>query len=156
MSGREIPEEIVPLIEGSVASWLATCDGALVPEATRVRGVRVDPARFTLTVFVPTEQAGVTFENLRHNRRIALYFCRIADYRAVQLKGEVLSVRASNDDDRALQARFMSAFGEAVTTVGARRETVARFVYWPSHAVEIRVDEVFMQTPGLGSGRRWP
>jgi predicted pyridoxine 5'-phosphate oxidase superfamily flavin-nucleotide-binding protein len=154
--GREIPAELVPLLEGGPASWLGTCDAAGNPEATRVRGALVDETRRTLTAFVPTAQAGATFDNLRINPRVAVSFINVSDNRAVQIKGEVLSTRPSTAQEHKLQTLCMRAFIDAVASIGLQPELMKRHVLWPSTAVVIRVDEIFVQTPGPGAGRPWP
>jgi hypothetical protein len=154
--GREIPEEIVPLLEGGVATWMGTCDAAGLPEATRVRGARVGEARRTVTVFVPSAQAGVTFDNLRANPRVAVMFIDAAAYTCIQIKGEVLSTRPSTAAEQDLQAHHMRLFIAATAHMGLPAELVERHVSWPSAAVEIGVQEIFVQTPGPGAGRPWP
>jgi hypothetical protein len=156
VEGREIPEDLVAFVEGGTVSWLATCDAARTPEVARVRGARVEGTRRALTVFIPSEQSGKTFENLRASPRIAVSFCRITDYRAVQIKGEVLSVRPSDDGEREIQARNMSAFADDCVKLGHPRAPLERFTYWPSMAALVRVDELFVMTPGQGAGRAWP
>jgi hypothetical protein len=156
MEGREIPEELVPLIEGGCAEYIATANAERVPEATRVRGARVGESRRTVTVFVPSAQAGCTVENLRHDPRIAFFLARVADLRALQIKGEVVAIRPSNEEERELQARHMRAFIDAVASIGGPAKYLERHVFWPSHAIEIRVGELFVQNPGPGAGRRWP
>ena len=156
MAGREIPEEIVPLVESGFAGYVATASANRVPEATRIRGARVGASRLTLTVYVPSAQAGRTLENLRHDPRIACFLGRVIDFCSVQIKGEVVAIRASNEEEREFQARHMRAFIDAVASIGGPAEFLARHAFWPSHAVEVRVEELFVQTPGPGAGRRWP
>jgi hypothetical protein len=152
----EIPKEIVPLVEGGVASWLATCGTAGIPEAARVRGTRVHAGRATLTLLVPHEQSGTTFANLDANRRIAVFYCRVTDYAAVQIKGDVLGLRPSDDRDRETQALHMDAFIEACAGLGVPRELMRRHAYWPSLALDVLVRQLYVQTPGPEAGRSWP
>lgn len=156
MTGREIPEEVVALVESGVAAYLATASADRIPEATRFRGARVGPSRRTITIFVPSEQAGRTFENLRDNPRIALFLGQVSDYRSMQIKGHVIAIRPSTDEEHQLQARHMRAFIDAVGSIGAPVDQIERHAIWPSQAIEIGVDELFVQTPGPGAGRPWP
>src|SRR5262249_52065570 len=148
MPCREIPEEIVSLVEGGGIAMLATCGADLMPECTRVRGARVSQTRREVIVYVPVAQAGNTFENLRDQRRAAVSFTDVTNYRTVQIKGEVLSVRTADASEQELQARHMREFAAAIKSLGYRSDPAATFVYWPSNAVEIRVDQLYMQTPG--------
>jgi hypothetical protein len=88
--GLAIPEDVVELVEGGVAAWIATCDASRAPMTARVLGSRVGATRRTLTCYVPTEPSGRTLENLTTSSQIAVFYCRVFDYRAVQIKGELL------------------------------------------------------------------
>jgi hypothetical protein len=155
VDGREIPEELLLLIDSGFGGYLATADADQVPEATRVRGARVDPSRRIVTVFVPTAQSGRTLENLRVNPRVAFMFASVITLKAAQIKGETIAIRPSTDEEHALQERHMRAFIEAVESIGGPAKYLQRHAFKPSHAIEIRVAEVFVQTPGPGSGRPW-
>jgi hypothetical protein len=155
VDGPEIPEVLLPLIDRGFGGYLATADADHVPEATRVRGARVDPSRRRVTVFLPTAQSERTLENLRRNPRVAFLVGDVVSFQAAQIKGEAITVRPSTEEERALQERHMRAFVEAVAGIGGPAKYVQRHAFWPSHAVEIRVGEVFVQTPGPGSGRPW-
>ncbi len=152
---REIPEDLVLLIEGPSAGLVATCDASRRPEIARVRGARVSDTRRTVTAFLPTIEAGRTFDNLSHDRRIAVGFTHLLDYRSVQLKGEVLSIRPTTAGERELQAHHKREFTTDAALAGVARALNAQVSYWPSTAVEFRIDEIFMQTPGRGAGRPW-
>jgi hypothetical protein len=153
--GAEIPEEIVSLVESGAAMWMATCDGEQRPEAVRVMGARIDKARRTLIAYVPDVQSGRTFENLSANPQVGVFFCRVTDYRAVQIKGKLVAKRPSDALDLERQVRYSRDFAEACAKIGMSREVIARMTYWPSTAIEIRIGEFFLQTPGPEAGTPW-
>jgi hypothetical protein len=151
----QVPEELVELLEDGVAAWLATHDAELSPEAVRVWGTRVGPDRRTLTLYVSDEQAGRTYDNARANGQLAVFFCRMTDYRAAQVKGELIALRPTSDDERERQAEYARAFIATSIVVGTPREPTERLAFLPSTAMELRVREVYMQTPGTGAGLPW-
>jgi hypothetical protein len=151
----EIPEEVVSLLESGAAVWLATCNRAGVPEATRVMGTKVDPKRRSLWAYVPIDQAGVTFDNLRENGRLAIFYCCVFNYRAVQLKGDLVSMRASDEGGREIQARYLHDFVESCAKIRIPRELMQSLRYAPSMVIEMNVTEVFAQTPGPKAGAPW-
>ncbi len=148
----EITDELVQVIEGGTAAWMATADRELRPTATRVMGASFVRGRDRLALFVPTEQASRTFTNLDHSSQLAVFFCRVTDYRAVQIKGTVVSRRAASDEDRTYQQRYMTAFVEACTSIGMSRRVMESLAYWPSTRIEIDVEASFEQTPGPRAG----
>src|SRR4051794_31352194 len=93
-------EDVAALVEGGCAAWLATCGRDGVPEATRVMGARVSRSGRSVVLYVPTDQAGLTFDNLRANGRLAVFFVRVTDYRAVQIKGSLASVEPTDEEGR--------------------------------------------------------
>ena|SRR5688572_8285624 len=155
MGDIEVPEELVPFLETGVGGWLATCNKAGVPETTRVTGADVGRKKRSLTLYVPIEQAGKTFENLRENRRLAIFFVRVSDYRAVQVKGDLLEMRECEERQRARVTRYMGEFTEACVKVGVARDVMNALQYWPVMAVEMSVTDLFSQSPGPDAGARW-
>jgi hypothetical protein len=151
----QVPEELVALLDEGVAAWLATHDADLFPEAVRIWGARVGPDRRTLTLYVPDEQAGRTFDNARENGQLAAFFCRMTDYRAAQVKGELIALRPTSDTERERQAEYARAFVATSIAVGTPREPTERLAFLPSTAVDLRVREVYVQTPGPGAGLPW-
>jgi hypothetical protein len=150
-----IPDELASLIAGGAATWMATRDTAHACELTRVMGARVGDDRTTMTIYVPAEQAGRTFANLRSCAEIAVFFCRVTDYRAVQVKGEVVGSRRARGAALDDQAHYLAAFSDAMAAVGIPRALAERFTCAPCTALEVRVRELFVQTPGPDAGARW-
>src|SRR5262245_61670280 len=155
MGSGPLPEEVVRLADSGVAIWVATCDRALMPELARAIGVRFADDRRSSVVFVPDAPAGRTFENLRANGQITLAFGSPVDLRTAQVKGELIAMRPTREDERDLLVRFRDAFIETVSARGAPRDRIALLTLWPSTAVEVGVREVFTQTPGHGAGLPW-
>jgi hypothetical protein len=155
VEGLEIPANVVELIEGGVATWVATRDETNAPFMARAVGTRVGPQRRTLAIFVPNEQGGRTLDNLRANARIAVMWGRPTDFRAAQIKGRLIGFRPSDFHDRQFQEQYMGRFMDASAKTGMSRDLYARMIYWPSTAIEVAVEEVFVQTPGPGAGAPW-
>jgi hypothetical protein len=155
MEGVEIPDEVLQILGGGPALCLATSDGAGHPEITRGMGAIIDQPGCSITVLAPTEQAGRTLINLRARPHASLFLCSIVDYRAAQMKGDVLSVRPSTRSDRVVQERYLRDFVTACGVMGYSRELTERLVFWPSVAIEIKARELWVGTPGPQAGRRW-
>jgi hypothetical protein len=149
-----LAEDVVALVEGSTAAWVATCGAGGAP-ATRVMGARASREAASVTLYMPLDQAGLTLENLRLNPRLAAFFCHLPTYRAVQLKGMAKEIREADAREHELQARYRTGFAEACAQVGILRALAESFRCWPSMAVEMTVDEVYVQTPGPNAGALW-
>jgi hypothetical protein len=147
-----ISEELAEFVESGVSILVGTRDAACRPEGARGFGAAVDPGRGELTVFVAAVTGERTIANARANGRIAVCFTRIIDHRSIQLKGRALEVRAARPDERALVDRYGDLLVEIMGEVGVPPRIVMRLNRWPAHALRLRVESVFVQTPGPGAG----
>jgi len=148
----QLAEDIVELIASGVDVYVATRDSELEPESMFAMGIRPHPDRTAFTVYLPEALAQRTCQNLRDNGDIAVTLERPTEVRAFQLKGRSYAIRPSNDRDRELQLVFRAALTEQFAAVGVPRSITRRLVWWPSLAVDVRLREVFSQSPGPSAG----
>lgn len=137
-----------------VAIWVAIASPECVPQTTRAVGARVDRESGTVRLFLPVEQSARALANVRRGATMAATFVKIDDYRAVQIKGEVVGQRPGDDADRRWAQAYRDGFLEANVRVGMAREVVSLLAYWPCACVEVVVREQFVQTPGPNAGSR--
>jgi hypothetical protein len=140
------------LLEDGAAFYLATRDAENLPDVAVLAGATRGPEPGTLTVYM-AEGWTQTIANLGDNGRAAVTVARLADYRTFQLKGVCLGVRAAREDERPTIARQHDAFARAAD-FEQLGHVVRSWSYWPSVAIDIRVEQVFAQTPGPGTGQR--
>jgi hypothetical protein len=152
-SGPEFPADLVEFLESGVSILVGTRNADLRPASARAMGARVEARSRKLTVYLPEAVSATTLANLRDNASIAVTFSRPLTHHSMQLKGRVLSVRPSDEADRAVQRAYRAAYGEQLDAVGLPRNVSSRIVWWPSVAIEVSVGDVFIQTPGPSAGR---
>jgi hypothetical protein len=151
-----IPDRVAEVLEGPSFVQLGTRDAGLRPAHTFAVGARVHPDRRTVTVFVPESRSARVLSDLADNGRVALTFS-LASHEAYQLKGAFLSSRPTNEEDVALQEAYRAGLYASVRQVYP--DEIARplslgFRYRPGVAITVRVEEVYLQTPGPGAGER--
>lgn len=153
-SGARTPlcDEVVELLSSGVVTSVATRDAALAPELVPAVGSRVARDRRTLTVFVPRALAGATLANIANNGHLAVTATRPSDHKSMQFKGTARGVHDAADTDRPLLEMLRGAMIEQLATFGMPRTITRRLTFWPSVAIEIDVNDVFVQTPGPGAG----
>jgi DNA-binding sugar fermentation-stimulating protein len=149
-----LSEDLVELISSGVDVYVATRDAALEPESMMAMGIRVDAERDVVTVYLPEPGRQATLDNVGNNGEVAVTLVRPSDFRSVQLKGVSLGLRPSGETDKEFQRIFRSALIEQFEIVGVPRSTTRRFTWWPSLALDVRVRDVFGQTPGPRAGER--
>ncbi len=147
-----LPEEVLELIASGVDVSVATCDRELEPESVLAMGLRVSEDRTLLTVYVPEVLAELTRRNLAVNPEVAITVEHASDSKAAQIKGRALATRACTEADREFQMMFRASFVESFALVGIPRSLSRRLVWWPSLVVDVRVRDVFLQTPGPHAG----
>lgn len=152
MRAAVISRELSDFVESGISVLVGTRDARLLPECVRVVGARVERGGAELTVFVPEATGAVTIANLRDNGRIAVCFTRPRDHRSIQLKGQLVSIRGANARERRLVDAYRAGLAEELGWVGLPQRVTLRMAHWPCHAVRLKVEQVFDQTPGPGAG----
>jgi len=143
-----LSREWVEFVESGVSILVGTRDEALRPEAGRGCGA----AR--ILVLVPELTSARTCENAAATGRVAVTFSRPFDHRALQAKGSVIDVRAARDADRAVVDRYVASYVDQLYLVGIPRAVSRKLRCWPAMVIELEVEALFVQTPGIGAGRR--
>jgi hypothetical protein len=147
-----ISEDLANFLESGVTMLVGTRDAECRPEGVRGFGARVERGREELTVFVSAVNAARTLANVRANGRVAICFTRPIDHRSIQVKGQVLDVRDAVDDERPLVDGFGERLSRILGEIGVPPRLVLRMNRWPAHALRVRMEGVFVQTPGPGAG----
>jgi hypothetical protein len=150
-----LSEELAEFIESGVSMLVGTRDAGLRPQVQRAVGAVVGADRESVTVFLTKAIAGKSIANLEDNGCLALTLSRPYDHRSLQLKGRVLGIRDATDAERPQQERWLAGFVENLYIVGLPRGMTRQLAVFPSIAVTMRVEDLFVQTPGPGAGRRF-
>ena len=153
-----IPGKIIRFLEERASiAFAGTRDANLVPRGHRVSGWLIGVGGRTLTAFVPESSVPSLIESLQHNGRIALTFEELGSHETYQLKGRYLSHRPVQPTEIDVATRARARFVKGIRALipnQAIADLVGPSIAAPSLAVEIEVDEVFLQTPGPGAGTR--
>jgi hypothetical protein len=148
-----LSDAVVEFMNVARSVAVGTCDDKRMPYGTRVAAVRVWPDRQHVTAFLAESIAGQTLANLRVNPRVAIQVSNPPDHRTLQLKGALYATRAAEPDDQAYIQTFIEELGRSVEGFGMPFERILRMSFWPAIAVDVRVGEIYLQTPGPGAGR---
>ena len=153
-----IPTTIIRFLEERANIGVAgTRDASLVPRGHRVSAWRVGAGGATFTAFLPDASTPHLLDTLLDNGRLAVTLEAVGTHETYQLKGRYRSHRAVEPSDIDLVRRMRERFVKAVRTLYSQAGVAELFgasIPTPSLAVEINVDEVFLQTPGPGAGTK--
>jgi hypothetical protein len=152
-----IPPKIVRFLEERAnIGFAGTRDAGLVPRGHRVCGWQVAADGRVLTAFVPAASIEPMVATLLDNGRIAITVEEVGTHETYQIKGRYLGHRPVRPPEVDIADRARERFVKGVRAfvedhlLAAMQASIPA----PALAVEIAVDEVFLQTPGPGAGTR--
>ena len=148
-----LDQSLTEFLEHGLAIHIGTRDAALRPNGCRVTAVRVESQGRHLVAYLPKAATPAVLEDLRSNGQAAVSFARPTDDRAVQVKGEFISVREVDPSEEAfVMGQWRALIGELDMIGLAALTSTNTWLMWPCVAVTIRVTAVFSQTPGPEAG----
>jgi hypothetical protein len=147
-----LDKSLTEFLEQGLAIHIGTRDARLRPNGCVVTAVRVEDEGRHLVAFIPKAVTPDVFEDLRSNRQAALSFTRPADDKAVQVKGEFVSLADATDADETFAKDQWAGFLKQLDMIGLPGEATSTWTIWPCVAVRIRVTALFSQTPGPEAG----
>ena len=151
-----IPEELAAFLASGVSIVVATRDGALAPDGAAACAAVVHDDREHLTAFLYRDAAEEMLVNLRVHPAIALDFDLPTSHRACQVKGVMTAARPAREEEQEEVMRQLDAFAADLEQIGIPRAATSGWSAWPCTAIEVRVTDLFEQTPGPGTGERMP
>jgi hypothetical protein len=153
-----IPGVLLRFLDRASIAYAGTRDGSLVPHLYWVCGWAVEPEPGHLAFFVAEPYPARLLRDVGVCSRIALTIEHIGPHETYQFKGDYASSRAPGASERAVfercRARFVRDVQEIETRFAFSKETLERYLGEPASVVVLRVQEIFLQTPGPGAGRR--
>lgn len=147
-----ISEELAQFLESGLGIAVATRDGELQPDSAWAWAARVGEDRRSLTVFMVDDAARQVLRNLEVHPEIALAFDAPTTHRACQVKGLYVASRPAEAAERALVERQADGLFDELEAIGIPRAMTVGWRTWPCTALEVRVGQLFEQTPGPGAG----
>jgi|APSaa5957512535_1039671.scaffolds.fasta_scaffold191296_1 hypothetical protein len=148
-----ITDHLVDFVHGPIVSWIGTRNEKFRPTVAWVFGAKVDRENDRITVFAPNTELDQTQRNLEQNGMVAYTCADGLTHESYQFKGNMIELRETTDEERAIQDIHMSkwiSYFDGVYPDGLTTGYVAH----PSTAVTFQVKEIFVQTPGPDAGEQ--
>jgi hypothetical protein len=149
-----IPQALGSFLESGLSVLIGSRNEKMIPSCARAVGAICSADRTTLTVLLAEAPARDVLRDLERSRRAAVTFCRPIDERTMQLKGTVTAVRPASEAEVECAREYRRAFAKQLEIVGLPRCITERITIAPCVAVDIRVEDLFRQTPGPNAGAR--
>ena len=137
---------------GGTSVLVGTADASCVPACVRGIAVKVAPDFSRVTAYVPVATSRDVVANAAATRRAAVVITRPIESKSVQMKGSVDTIRLAGEDERDLVRQRLEEFADVLDTIGLPRRHVRNLTYWPAFAIDVKVEEIYDQTPGPRAG----
>jgi hypothetical protein len=147
-----LDKNLTEFLEQGVAIHIGTRNARLEPNGARVTAVRVEDEGRCLVAFIPKAATKTVLDDLQQNGQAALSFARPSDDRAVQVKGEFVSLHDASGDEETFAIAQWHGFLKQLDLIGLPGAGTSTWTMWPCVAVRIRVTALFSQTPGPDAG----
>ena len=141
-------------LKGPKSLFTGTRDKDFTCDAVRVLGA-IASGHDTIKFFIAEKTAGKTLDNMRSNKLVSLSVTQIFTSESYQFKGRFLSAKPVNEEESNAILEYVNQFEEAVSSFGLRPGLIVdNLIYKPALAIEFVVDQVFDQTPKIGTGQK--
>jgi hypothetical protein len=149
---------LLKFLERASLGFAGTRDRDRVPHFHWVAGWSVEPDRANLAFFLGGPFAERLLHDVAECPRLALTIEHIGPHETYQFKGAFAGSRPVGPAERAASERCRERFVRDVLAIDTRwnftPEGLARYHGGPALVVVLQVDEIYLQTPGPGAGRR--
>jgi hypothetical protein len=133
---------------------VATVDGKGTPSCCRASAITTQDDLQTVAVYLPIATSQQILKDIATTHRMAIASSHVVEHFTVQLKGTANTARLARDEEAVLVNESLEAFADVLFSIGIPRRLTRSVAHWPSFVVDMRVDEIFDQTPGPNAGAR--
>ena len=148
-------ERLRRCLEPGVSVIVGSVDARGNPSCCRAVALRSnDDALGTVTVFVPMATSKDTIANVASTGHLAIVTTHPISHCATQLKGMVEHTRVAREDEQSFIETHLGGFGAVLNNIGYPARLTRSVVHWPAYALELRVEEIYEQSPGPRAGSR--
>jgi hypothetical protein len=141
-------------LDGGTSVLVGTVDRHLMPACCRAIALTSADDLASVTTYVPVATSQTTIANIAMSHRMAVVVTHPVDHFSVQLKGITGTVRLARDDEAPLVNERLEQFADVLHSLGVPRRVTRAVTHWPVFAIEMRVEDVYEQTPGPRAGSR--
>lgn len=153
----KLAEKYVEHIHGAVMMHLGSRNQALLPYAVSAWGGLVSPDRESLTIYVLEVKSKKILQNLIENGKFALTVNHPLSLETYQFKGIFVSSRPANPQDKAIQTIYNNKIIALLSPIYPHfTDRYNQMVMKPMVSITLKIDEIFEQTPGPGTGNKVP
>jgi hypothetical protein len=133
---------------------VGTVDRHGMPACCRAIALTSNDDLASVTTYVPVATSQTIIANIALSHRMAVVVTHPIDHFSVQLKGITSAARLARDDEAPLMNERLEQLADVLHSLGVPRRVTRAVAHWPVFAIEMRVEEIYEQTPGPRAGTR--
>ena len=152
---RNLPPELLAMMQRGVSCLVGSRDAALRPSVMRAVGSDVSAEGRVVTVFVSRRQSRQLVQDVAATGHVAVVFSEPATHRTVQVKATRAALRNATPADEPVLARYLASMEHEIGRVGyAPPMTRAMLAHSLDDlvAISFEPEQAFDQTPGPRAG----
>lgn len=152
-----LSEKLIEFLRRPVLCAVSSRDDSLQPHAARGYGPVGVGDGDVLTIYLAKRHAARVVGDCAQSGRVALVACDVTNFQTYQFKGAFVSQGDAGREDHEGVDRYLEEAKAAVRQIGFPEALFSKWEVWnckPCVAVRFKVEEVFHQTPGPGTGNR--
>jgi hypothetical protein len=147
-------ERVLRCLEEGTSVIVGSVDPGGRPASCRAIALRSSDGLESVTVYVPVRTSQETIANVATTHRLAVVATHPIDHLSMQFKGTASGARLARDDESAFVRSRLGRFADVLSSLGIPRRVTGAVSCWPAFAIDVRVEEIFDQTPGPKAGSR--
>lgn len=147
-------EDFKKLSETGVSLAIASRDREMRPDIADLSGFRLNPDLKSLVAFINSETSQRTLMNLRSFPQAAISMSRPCDFFAAQIKGKVTCIRKMTAEEEIISQNWADKYRQEMILVNSIPESVDALNFLADTALEVSIEDLFNQTPGVNAGAR--
>ena len=105
-----------------------------------------------ITIYTVKHTSKKAIDNIEDNKLISITMVSALSYECYQFKGKCITYRDSNENDQSKIDSYMKDFNNTLVKIGVKDGLLFKWPTQPSLAIEMKVEEIFEQTPKVGAG----
>jgi hypothetical protein len=154
ISGASTTTRIKRSLEPGTSILIGSVDPQGFPACCRGIALTSTDGLATARVYVPIATSHETIANIATTGRITIVACHPVEHETLQIKGVVTGTQLANESEAALVRERLAQFSTALNRIGIPPRVTRTIGCWPAFAIDVRVEDVFEQTPGPNAGVR--
>lgn len=147
-------EELKKLTETGVGLAVASRNSQMIPVLDDLVGLKLNPDKKSLVCFINSDESSTALVNFRLCPNIAISMSRPSDYFAAQIKGQVTLIRQMTAEEVLISQNLADRYRQELVLINVPPETVSSLSISADTALEVTIEDVFIQTPGINAGKR--